>query len=99
MARIIWTLQAVDDVNAICAFIGHDAPRYAQVFAGRLFSAVERLADFPLSARIVPEIGREDVREIIYGNYRIIYLTQSSEVKILTVFHCARMLKLPRALQ
>lgn len=73
MARLIWTTQALEDVEAICQFIARDAPRYAQVFATQVFEAVERLQTFPKSGRPVPEVGQENIREIIHGNYRIIY--------------------------
>ena len=73
MVRINWTSQALDDLEAICEFIARDASRYAQLFANRVFEVVERLRDFPLSGRMVSEIGRDDIREIILGNYRVIY--------------------------
>ncbi len=56
MVRISWTEQALNDVNSICEFIAKDAPGYAQIFADKIFSNVERLSDFPESGRIVPEI-------------------------------------------
>ena len=49
MVRINWTSQALDDLEAIWEFIARDAPRYAQLFANRVFEVVERLRDFPLS--------------------------------------------------
>jgi plasmid stabilization system protein ParE len=41
----------------------------------------------------VPEIGQEDIREIIFGSYRIVYVVSEDEVNILTVFHAARLLR------
>jgi len=73
MAQVSWTSQALDDVEAICLFIARDAPRYAEVFADRVFRVTDRLARFPRSGRVVPEIGREDIREIIVQSYRVIY--------------------------
>lgn len=92
MARISWTPQALDDIESICEFIARDAPRYGQVFASRVFNAVEKLQTFPLSGRAVPEIAQDDIREIILGNYRIIYRIIGEEVQILTVHHSARLL-------
>lgn len=43
--------------------------------------------------RIVPEINIENYREIIYGNYRIIYEYNDKVVNILTVHHSARDLR------
>ncbi|MBI3007101.1 MAG: type II toxin-antitoxin system RelE/ParE family toxin [candidate division NC10 bacterium] len=72
MAQVSWTSQALDDVEALCLFIARDAPRYAEVFADRVFRVTDRLARFPRSGRVVPEIGREDIREIIVQSYRVI---------------------------
>lgn len=91
MVKVSWTDQALEDLESICLFIARDAPRYAEIFADRAFVATERLGQFPLSGRIVPEIGREDIREIILGNYRIIYRVLPDEVEVLAVHHGARL--------
>ena len=93
MARVRWSNQALVDVEAIGNFIARDAPSVAQVFVERVFEAVKRLEAFPRSGRIVPEIGQEDIREIVFGSYRIVYVVSEDEVNILTVFHAARLLR------
>lgn len=92
MARIKWTHQAIEDVKSICDFIARDAPHIAQIFVQRIFKAVGRLEDFPQSGRIVPELQNEFVREIIFGNYRIVYRLKLNKVEIITVYHSARIL-------
>jgi Plasmid stabilisation system protein. len=59
----------------------------------RIFDASERLAEFPESGRIVPEVGRTEVREVLVGKYRLMYLLLPDEVEVLTVIHGARLLK------
>ncbi|NES24466.1 MAG: type II toxin-antitoxin system RelE/ParE family toxin [Symploca sp. SIO3E6] len=93
MAYINWTSQALADLEAIGDFIARDASGFAQIFVERVFEAVERLESFPRSGRIVPEIGQEEIREIIFGSYRIVYLVSDNEISILTVFHSSRLLK------
>ena len=90
MARIRWTNQALADLEAIRNFIARDAPSVAQVFVDNVFEAVKRLEVFPRSGRRVPEIGQEDIREIPYGSYRIVYVEGEEEVNILTLFHASR---------
>lgn len=92
MAEVSWTPQALDDLDAVCLFIARDSPRYAEVFAQRLFRATDDLAEFPNMGRVVPEIGRDDIRELIVQSYRVIYRVLSGEVEILTVHHGARRL-------
>lgn len=93
MARLIWSPQALADVEAIRAFIARDASRTAQIFVQRIFDSVERLERFPLSGAIVPEVGLEIFREIHFKSYRMIYRVDTPElVEIVTVYHSARLL-------
>src|SRR5947209_7831990 len=93
MARIAWTPFSIDDLRAIRAYIARDAPRTADAFVKRLMAAVRRLRRFPLSGSVVPEFRLDNVREILYGNYRIVYRVVGSRVEILTVCHAARLLR------
>ena len=92
MTRVVWTLQAAADVQAIHDFIGRDSARYAEVVVDRLLSAVDRLERFPRSGRVVPELQREDLREVLLGNYRIVYWLVEDRAEVLTVFHSSRLL-------
>jgi plasmid stabilization system protein ParE len=92
MAEIRWTLQAADDLEAIAEFISIDSSHYAQLFALNVFKAIERLTTFPRSGRVVPELGNAAIREIILGNYRIVYRLRKDVVEILTVYHGAKLL-------
>ena len=94
MTPVRWTEQAVTDLASIRAFIERDSPRYGRVVVQRLFDATERLATFPRSGRIVPELRREEMREVILGDYRIVYRLESEAVTILTVFRSSRLFPL-----
>ena len=48
MARVNWTTQALEDLDALCLFIARDAPRYAELLAGRMFEAADVLGEFPM---------------------------------------------------
>jgi len=92
MAEIRWTKQSLDDIEAIAEFIEKDSPAFARMFAKKVFEAVGRLALYPESGRMVPEVNSRDIREVILGNYRIIYRVNKSVVEILTVYHSSRLL-------
>jgi len=94
VARVRWTKQALADVEAIGNFIARDAPSVAQLLVDHVFEAVKRIEIFPRSGRIVPEIGQEDIREILFGSYRIVHMISGEEVSILTVFHASRPFRL-----
>lgn len=92
MAQIRWTFQAADDLEAITEFIAIDSPHYAQLFAIDVLNVIDRLTTFPRSGRIVPELGNSAIREVILGNYRIVYRVRGDILEILTVYHGARLL-------
>jgi toxin ParE1/3/4 len=93
MAKIKWTPQSMEDIEAIAEYIARDSTHYAGMFAVKVFDAVERLELFPESGRIVPELNRKEIKEVILGNYRIIYRIKRDIVEILTVYHSARLLE------
>jgi toxin ParE1/3/4 len=70
MVEVRWTPQAADDLEAITNFIAEDSPHYAGLFALDVFASVDRIAVFPRSGRIVPEVNHPDIREVLMGNYR-----------------------------
>lgn len=92
MSRVVWTLQAIEDVEAIRAYIARDSRHFADLFAERIIAAVDRLAIHPESGRVVPEFGRSDLREVVLSAYRIVYRLAGDDVAILSVFHAARLL-------
>jgi toxin ParE1/3/4 len=91
VTKLLWTTQAVEDVEAIRKFIANDSDAYADLVVARLLEAVERLELFPRSGRIVPELTDPQLREIIEPPYRIVYRVLNESVEILTVFRASRL--------
>lgn len=96
MVRLNWTLQAVNDLKDIADYISKDSQRYASMLIRRIQDKAKLLKTQPDSGRMVDEFERRDVRELLEGNYRIIYIkVNSSQIEILTIHHSARKLKSP----
>lgn len=91
MAEIVWSPQAIDDVESIRDFIGRDSPTYGALVAARLVDSVERLGQFPDSGRVVPEFQDPGLREVLWRNYRVVYRTSRGHVEVVTVFHGSRL--------
>lgn len=89
MAKVVWTEQAYEDLEAIFEYISHDSVKYAQLLIEKILISVKRLELFPESGRIVPERNEKHIREVIVGNYRIIYRLRSDWVELLMVRHGA----------
>ena len=90
--RIYWTRQSQEDLREVRGFISRDAPATASAFVRRLRESVKRLKEFPESGQVVPELGRQDIRELLRGSYRIIYRVGHDRIDILAVYHSARLL-------
>lgn len=87
--KIIWSPLAVSRVGDIGEYVAQNAEDLVRA----LFASVRRLEDYPLSGRRVPESRRTDLREVIYGNDRVIYRVEPEQVVILTVRHARQDLK------
>ena len=93
MVKINWTNLAIQDLEDIADYVSKDSIRYAELTLQRLFEAVDILLTHPKAGRIVPEFNKEELRELIRGNYRIVYrILNRSRIDILTVHHSARLL-------
>jgi len=99
VAKIRWTVGARRDLHEIINYIADDSPAYAINFAERIILAVDRLETFPKLGRIVPEYQDTNVRELIVGNYRVVYRIQGNHIGIAAIAHASRDLlrKLPSA--
>ncbi len=73
MVKIIWTEQAVSDLKDILDYISKDPRQYAENQIRRIKSRTILLKTRPECGRIVPEVDVNEIRELIEGNYRIIY--------------------------
>lgn len=87
---IEWSLQAQTDLQGLYSYISKDSPFYARQFVERIFLAVEKLRLHPKIGRVVPEAHREDVRELLFHNYRIMYVLETKRIYIVTVIHGSR---------
>jgi plasmid stabilization system protein ParE len=88
-----WTARARDDLKAIGRFIARERPRAARAWVARLQERARLAARAPRAGRVVPEIGQDDVREVLVSNYRIVYRIRGRAVEILTVFEGHRLLR------
>ena len=93
MVKLIWTEFALEDLRLVHEYISTDSKHYADRFVEKIMNRVDQLESFPKSGRVVPEFNLESIRELIEGNYRIIYKISATHVAIIRVHHAARQLK------
>ena len=92
--KLVWSPLAVDRALEAKAYIAADNPRAADKWASGLVNAVSKLKRHPKLGRVVPEVGLEEYRQIVYGNYRIVYRISADTIFILTFRHFSRLLDL-----
>jgi len=91
VAKLIWSPDALKDLENLAEYISLDSEEYAAIVVRRIFDTAETVSMFPYSGRIVPEFEKEKVREKLYKSYRIIYRTnEPGQIDILRIFHQAQ---------
>ena len=86
---VTWSRRAQEDLREIFARIATDDRLAAEHWIARLVERVESTSEVPLLGRIVPELGRAEIRE----TYRIVYRTDEAGICVLTVFEGSRLLR------
>lgn len=73
MIKLYWTKEALTRLQEIEKFIARDNPTVAVEFTDKLISISETIPNNPEKGRIVPELAIEQIREVLYKGYRIVY--------------------------
>ena len=88
MARVlVWSPEAIEDIDATAAYIERDSPWYAKAVASKIVETAESIPDYPELGRTVPEIDDSAVRERLVHRYRLIYRLDVARILIVAVIH------------
>lgn len=90
MAEVFWTDLALDDLRSLQRYIAYDKPEAARKLAQRIRQRIRDLASHPLAGRSVPELPGSGYREVIVAPYRIVYVVEMEQVRVLRVWHGRR---------
>jgi toxin ParE1/3/4 len=92
-APVIWSQDALDDLEAIASYIGRDSPYHAQQVVEAILEVADSIPAQPRMGREVPELKDPNVRERFVYSYRVIYEIGESPIAILAVIHGRRLLE------
>ncbi len=93
MVKVRWTDYAIENLNDIGNYIGKDSIKYAEIIVTDLFNYPDVLSQYPLIGRVVLEFNNVNIRELIRGNYRIVYkILNKKLIDILVIHHSAQLL-------
>ena len=87
--KIHWTETAEAHLDAIYAHIAQDSKTYALRTVDRITKRSKQIGTFPLSGRQAPEYDADQIREVFFGPYRIIYHIKKDQIDVLAVVHGA----------
>jgi len=90
---LIWSREALDDIDRIAEYISRDSRYHAQQVVERLLDLADELPAHPKLGRIVPELGNSNVRERFLYSYRLIYELAGEAIHVLAVIHGKRLLE------
>jgi toxin ParE1/3/4 len=90
--QVVWSPNAIDDVDEIASYIAKDSVAYAAAVVRKILDTTRNLSNFPLSGRIVPELGDPAIREKLVYSYRVIYRVEAEIITIAAVIHGKRLL-------
>ncbi|MBI5284874.1 MAG: type II toxin-antitoxin system RelE/ParE family toxin [Chloroflexi bacterium] len=89
MARVVWAREALRNLDTIGDYMMDAAPESAVALVSGIIDAMEPVASFPRMGRVVPEFGLDELREIIFESFRIVYAIDGETVSVVSVFHAA----------
>jgi toxin ParE1/3/4 len=90
--QVVWSPKAIEDVEEIASYIAKDSVAYAAAVVRKILDTTGNLSNFPLSGRIVPELGDPAIREKLVYSYRVIYRVEVETITIAAVIHGKRLL-------
>ena len=90
--RIDRTERAQLDLQETVRYIAVDDPVSAKRFGDLIIDRIEGIADFPFSARKIPEKDEENLREIILRPYRLVLEIDPDRevIYVLRIWHSSR---------
>lgn len=87
-----WTERAARDLMESGAYIAESDPTAARAWVERLRQRALKASKMPRTGRAVPEVARDDVREVFERSYRVVYRVVDDGIVVLTVFEGHRLL-------
>jgi toxin ParE1/3/4 len=88
--KVKWTRPALEDLEQTADYIASGSKYYAAAFVRDVRDAARSLKQVARRGRVVPELSDPTIRELLIGNYRLLYQLRKSEVLVIALIHGAR---------
>jgi len=87
MNEIIYTQEAIADLQRLREFIAENNPSAAQRIARELISRISQLQQMPMMGRPVASAPEEIIRDMVFGKYTVRYVVHAQTLGILRIWH------------
>jgi toxin ParE1/3/4 len=91
--KVVWSPEAIEDLESIAEYIGRDSEFYAKAVVTKVLETGRSIRDFPWIGRIVPEIEDGNIRERFVYSYRVVYQVEPNRILVIAVIHGKRLLE------
>lgn len=89
---VIWKDEAKEDLRDILHYLSRSSSVYVDNWSNDLTKKLNLLESFPEMGRKVPEKELTHLREVLIGNYRLLYIYLYNTITIIGVRHQASQL-------
>jgi plasmid stabilization system protein ParE len=84
---IVWRDSAKEDFRDVLHYLSRYPTAYVDTWTEDLARKLRLLEAFPEMGRIVPEKEISHFREILIGNYRLLYIYLNNSITIVAIRH------------
>ena len=94
--KIHLTDSAIDDLRELQVYYDEQlVPQVGKRLVTEILDRIETLTNNPDIGRVVPEFDADNIRELIYKPFRVVYLRESTSIFVIRVWRSERILELP----
>jgi len=92
MAKLIWTVKAIEQIEEIGSYIEKDSPFQARRVVQIIVKESTKLEEFPRFGKMIPEVQEDKYREIRVFSYRVLYkIINDKRIAVIGVVHGYRL--------
>jgi plasmid stabilization system protein ParE len=97
--KVDLTRSALGDLeNIIRYYEDRGVPKVGRSLSSEIFRKIERLKRYPDSGRVVPEFDTENLREVVFPPFRIVYRRGAGRLWVIRIWRSERLMKNPKNL-
>lgn len=94
MAKIVWTLPALEDLDEIADYISLDNPTAAKKLVASVFKKVDKLVKFPNLGSKPKELHKTNYRHLVISACRVFYRADKNTIYIVHIMRTDRSFRL-----